>query len=291
MAKKRSFRISTLGSRLTSVISVALVLTVLGVLAMVGFASQSIGEEVKANMGFIVKMEPGASDVIIKNVRTRVTGAPYVERFVFSSPENILADEEEAMGESLGDLLDENPYGAEIDVKVRPDWASADSINTLAARLELLDGVEQVVTETAVVESVNSVLRRVGLVLMIVAAALLIISIVLITNTVSLSVYSRRFTIHTMKLVGATGGYIRAPFVRAGALTGVVAAAIAIALIGGLRSYLETLDTTAASLVSWPHMAIIAAGILAAGLLICTVASAMATNRYLRAGYDEMFRK
>lgn len=291
MAKNRSSRISTLGSRLTSIISVALVLTVLGMLAMVLSASRAIGEEVKANMGFIVKLEPGAPDNVIKNVRARVTQAPCVERFVYASPDDILAQEEEAMGQSLTDLVAENPYGAEIDVKVRPQWASSDSINALAARVELLEGVEQVVTETAVVDSVNSVLRRLGIALTAVAAALLIISIVLINNTVSLSVYSRRFIIHTMKLVGATAGYIRAPFVRAGALTGLVAALISIALLAGLRSYIATLDAVAAALVPWPRMALILAAVLLLGLLICTAASAFATNRYLRSGYDEMFMK
>ncbi len=291
MAKKRSARISTLGSRLTSVISVSLVLVVLGLLAMVLAASRSIGEQVRANMGFIVKMEPGATDAAVISIKKRVVGAPYVERFVFSSPDDIMAEESEAMGENLAELIDENPYGAEFDIKVRPGWASGDSINALAARIEMIDGVEQVVTETAVVDSVNSVLRRLSWVLLAIAAALLIISFVLINNTVSLAVYSRRFIIHTMKLVGATGAYIRRPFVRAGAVTGTVSAVIAIAATSALRAYIPSLDPAAANLVPWPVMAWISAALLLIGLLICTIASMIATNRYLRAGYDEMFMK
>lgn len=291
MTKRRSARISTLGSRLTSVISVALVLLVLGALAMVLAASDSLGDQVRANMGFIVKMEPGAPDASVAAIKKRITSAPFVERFVFASPDDIMAEESEAMGENLAELVDDNPYGAEFDIKVRPQWAEGDSINALAARLELLDGVEHVVTETAVVDSVNSVLRRLGWALLAIAAALLVISFVLINNTVSLAVYSRRFIIHTMKLVGATGAYIRRPFLAAGAITGVVAAAIAIALLAGLRAYISSLDPAAASLVSWRLMALIFAGLLVAGVLICTLASMLATNRYLRASYDEMFLK
>lgn len=291
MTKRRSARISTLGSRLTSVISVALVLLVLGALAMVLAASRSIGEQVRANMGFIVKMEPGASDACVADIKKRIISAPFVERFVFASPDDIMAEESEAMGENLAELVDDNPYGAEFDIKVKPQWAEGDSINILAARLELLDGVEHVVTETAVVDSVNSVLRRLGWALMAMAAALLVISFVLINNTVSLAVYSRRFIIHTMKLVGATGAYIRRPFLAAGAVTGVVAAAIAIALLSGLRAYVASLDPVAAALVTWQLMAWIFAGLLVAGVLICTLASMFATNRYLRASYDEMFLK
>lgn len=291
MTQRRSARISTLGSRLTSVISVALVLLVLGALAMVLVASGSIGEQVRANMGFIVKMEPGASDASVAAVKNRILSAPYVDRFVFASPDDIMAEESEAMGENLAELVDENPYGAEFDIKVKPQWAEADSINTLAARLEMIDGVEHVVTETAVVDSVNSVLRRLGWALMAMAAALLVISFVLINNTVSLAVYSRRFIIHTMKLVGATGAYIRRPFLAAGAATGIVAAAIAIALLSGLRAYVATIDPAAAALVGWQPMACIFAGLVLAGVLICTLASMFATNRYLRASYDEMFLK
>lgn len=291
MTQRRSARISTLGSRLTSVISVALVLLVLGALAMVLVASGSIGEQVRANMGFIVKMEPGASDASVAAVKNRILSAPYVDRFVFASPDDIMAEESEAMGENLAELVDENPYSAEFDIKVKPQWAEADSINTLAARLEMIDGVEHVVTETAVVDSVNSVLRRLGWALMAMAAALLVISFVLINNTVSLAVYSRRFIIHTMKLVGATGAYIRRPFLAAGAATGIVAAAIAIALLSGLRAYVATIDPAAAALVGWQPMACIFAGLVLAGVLICTLASMFATNRYLRASYDEMFLK
>ena len=265
MSKKRTARISTFGSHVTSVISVALVLLILGALAMVLVGSHRLGEQVKANMGYIVKMVPGATDAQIMAMKKRM-GAPHVDRFVFASPDDILAEESEATGEDLAALVDENPYGAEFDVKVRPDWASADSITALAARLGQLEGVA-------------------------VAVALLVISLVLINNTVSLAVYSRRFIIHTMKLVGATGAYIRRPFVLAGITTGLVASLIAIALLAVLRGYLASLDASVGPLLQWSAMIWIFAGVLAAGICICAAASVFATNRYLRAGYDQMFKK
>lgn len=290
MSKKRTARISTFGSHVTSVISVALVLLILGALAMVLVGSHRLGEQVKANMGYIVKMVPGATDAQIMAMKKRM-GAPHVDRFVFASPDDILAEESEATGEDLAALVDENPYGAEFDVKVRPDWASADSITALAARLGQLEGVEEIVTETAVIDSVNSVLRRLSWALLAVAVALLVISLVLINNTVSLAVYSRRFIIHTMKLVGATGAYIRRPFVLAGITTGLVASLIAIALLAVLRGYLASLDASVGPLLQWSAMIWIFAGMLAAGICICAAASVFATNRYLRAGYDQMFKK
>ncbi|MDO4320666.1 MAG: permease-like cell division protein FtsX [Bacteroidales bacterium] len=291
MSKKRSARISTLGSQITSVISVSLVLLILGILAMILAASHSLGEQVRSNMGFIVKVERGAADVDVNRLKQHLGAAPYVDRYVYSSAEDILAEESRYMGEDLASLVDENPYGAEFDVKVRADWATGDSIEALAARMQADEAVEEVVTETAVIDSVNSVLKRVGWVLVAIAAALLVISFVLINNTVSLAVYSRRFIIHTMKLVGATGGFIRRPFVLAGLVTGAVASVVAIALLSGLRAYAATLDPVVETAVSWSMMWRIFAAVLLTGLIICGLASMIATNRYLRADYDEMFMK
>lgn len=289
--KSRSARISTLGSRLTSVISVTLVLIILGALAITLVAARSLSRQVKSNMGFILKMEAESPVPAIDALKRKIAAEPYVDRFVYSSPDAILAEESEAMGENLAELIDRNPYGAEFDVKVRPQWADADSISALAARLELMDGVEEVVTETAVITSVNYILHRLSWCLLAVAAALLVISFVLINNTVSLAVYSRRFIIYTMRLVGATGAYIRAPFMRAGAWTGLVAGLIAAGLLSLLLVYLDGLDPSVATIVPWSQAAWILAGVMALGVIICLGASALATNRYLRSGYDDMFMK
>ena len=268
-----------------------LVLTVLGAMAMLATGSRALSERVRANVGFIVKMEPGCAQADIDRVKQRLASAPYVDRYAYADPDAIMAEESEAMGEDLGELAGGNPYGAEFDIKVRPAWAVGDSIVTLARSLEMAPGVEQVVTETAVVDSVNSVMRRVGWALGAVAAALLVISFVLISNAVSLAVYSRRFIIYTMKLVGATSGYIRRPFLGAGAMTGLVSAAGAAAILAALRTYVSGLDPDAAALVPWAAMAAIMAGLAIIGPAICTAAALMSTNRYLRIGYDDLYMK
>jgi len=268
-----------------------LVLTVLGAMAMLTAGSRALSEQVRANVGFIVKMEPGCAAPHISEIKQRLADAPYVDRYAYADPAAIMAEESEAMGENLSELVDGNPYGAEFDIKVRPEWAVSDSIVALARSLEMAPGVEQVVTETAVVDSVNSVMRRIGWTLAAVAAALLVISFVLISNAVSLAVYSRRFVIYTMKLVGATGAYIRRPFLAAGALTGLVSAAGAAAMLAALRAWLSSLDPAAAHLLPWPTMAAILAALALAGPAICTAAALVSTNRYLRIGYDDLYMK
>lgn len=290
MEKKRTARISTFGSQITSIISVSLVLLILGILAMTLQASHTVGDRIRSNMGFVVKIDPTATDADVARVMAKVKGTKAIQSFAFASAENILIEESERMGQDLGDMLDENPFGAEVDVKVRPEYADADSIAMLAAGFELDPAVEEAVAEAETVRSVNSVISRLTIILLAMAAALLIISFVLINNTVSLAVYSRRFIIHTMKLVGATGAFIRRPFLLAGLWTGVAAAVIAIGLLAGLRAYASTFDPIVDELLNWPTMTCIFVAVTIVGLIICTVASAIATNRYLRAQYDDMFK-
>ena len=290
MTKRHSARISTFGSQITSVISVALVLLILGILAMTLEASRSLSDDIRRNIGFVVKLSPSASADDVNRVKHLVSASPAIDSYVFASPDNILAEESRLMGEDLGEMLDENPVGAEFDVRLKPRYACGDSIAAISAVIAADDAVDEIVTETAVVDSINSVIRRLTAILLAIAAALLIISFVLINNTVSLAIYSRRFIIHTMKLVGATGAFIPRPFLIAGLATGATAAAIAIAVLAAIRAYSTSFDAALDSALPWPSMGWIFAGVLACGLLICLIASIIATNRYLRADYDEMFK-
>ncbi len=290
MTDKRKAKISTFGSHLTSVISVALVLLILGILAMTLEASRSISDDIRRNIGFVVKASPSASDADINRLKQLVGQSPAVGSYIFSSPENIIAEESALMGTDIAEMLDENPFGAEFDIKLKPEYASGDSIAAIAAAFAADSAIDDVVTETAVIDSINSVIRRATAILLAIAAALLIISFVLINNTVSLAIYSRRFIIHTMKLVGATGAFIRRPFAIAGLATGATAAIIAIAILAALRAYAASFDPAIGHALSWETMAVIFGAMTLAGLIICFLASVIATNRYLRADYDDMFK-
>ena len=291
MARRRSNRISTFGSQLTAVVSVTLVLLILGILAIAGIAGSTGADMLKSNLGFIVKVERQAPETEINRLKQTMNTAPYVASYVFSSAEEIMAAESEYLGEDITSLIDINPYGAEFDVKVKPEYASVDSIEVISASFSGDSAVETVLTESTIAAAINSTLERVGLMLVIVAVALLVISIVLINNTVHLAVYSRRFVIHTMKLVGATGSFIRKPFVMAGAVNGVISAAIASVLLVGMLAYGSKVDPLLASCFSVELCAVVIAGLAVAGVVICTLASLFATNRYLRANYDDMFMK
>ncbi len=291
MKRKVSARISTFGSQITSIISVSLVLLILGILAVTLVTSERVGNEIRSNISFVVKISPNADAGDVDRLAQEFETAPYVEKYTYLSADDILAHEQELMGEDIYDLIGENPYGAEFNINVSPEYAVGDSIAVISQQLEADTAVEEIMTELSIIDSVNSVLNKLSLILIAVAIALIIISFVLINNTVSLAVYARRFVIHTMKLVGATGGFIRRPFLMAGLGIGAISALIACAVIAATRWYGESIEPLVGEILPWEMLGLIFLGIFACGLLICLLASALATNRYLRANYDDMFMK
>lgn len=291
MAEKRNRRISTLGSRITSFVSVGLVLILAGMAVMTGIAGKALSDEVRRNLGFIVKMERNCGDTEVSQLKRNLMGNKGVERLSFMSAEDILAEESQYIGDDVAALLDSNPYAAEFDVRVRPAYASADSISVMTAYYSDFPGVYEIVTESTVIEDVDASLRRAGSVLGIAALLLLVICVALINNTVSLSIYSRRFVIHTMKLVGATGSFIRRPFLNAAAVNGLVAGLVASGVLIGIRFYISSLDPMLAGALPDGAMALVCVSVVAVGVAICLLTASFATNRYLRASYDDMFLK
>jgi len=287
---KRRKGISTLSSHVTSTISVALVLLLIGIVAALVMSATFVTDSIKENIGFDIELKQDASESDINGMKQMFTGAEFVSSFAFYSADDAMRQWSEDTGEDLEELVGANPFSPEFEVKVKPAYASTDSIAAITADIRKKPIVADITVHTAMVDSINRNLRTLSLVLIAVAAAMTFISFVLINNTVRLAIYSRRFLIHTMKLVGATGGFIRRPFIRANAVEGLVAALLAMTLLGTLLYYAFTLDPIVAEIFTPGHIAAIAGGMLAAGLIICVVASWIATNRYLRKNYDDLFK-
>ncbi|MDE6131438.1 MAG: permease-like cell division protein FtsX, partial [Muribaculaceae bacterium] len=260
-------------------------------IAMAGLLARSGAEQIRSNMGFIVKVQRDAAPDEINRLKQQLPAMPYTASAVYASPEQILQEESQYLGDAAEEMLDINPYNPEFDIKVKSEYASADSIEAIRRSLGTDPAIEEIITAPLTISNVNFFVSRITWILLGIAGALLLISFVLINNTVYLAVYSRRFIIHTMKLVGATPGFIRRPFLLAGVASGLVAGAVAAGILSASQFWLASLDPLFAQSLHWPDMVMICAGIILAGVLICTLASALATNRYLRSGYDEMFMK
>lgn len=290
MEKKGKKGISTFSAQITSTVSVALALLLLGIISMLGIAARSITTEIRENMGFSVILSDTVTVNNVNSLKKQFSTSPGVSGIIYFSPEDALQKWQEETGEDLVKVLGVNPLPGEIEVKVKARYASTDSIAKMIAPLKKLPYVSEVSVHSDMVDSINHNIKSIVLVLTIVAAALLFISFALINNTVRLTVYSRRFLIHTMKLVGATGGFIRRPIINSNMLSGLIAAIIADLLLAGALFYLHSADRVIASAVPWEEAAWVFGGIIIIGIAICSIASLFATNKFLRSDYDDMFK-
>lgn len=292
MPKKHLHHIPLFSTRATATVSVALVLVILGIAAMVGVATHRLSQSVRDNMGFVVIFNEDITADDIAEVTGLLKNTGAVSRTVYSSPEDILARWQKMVGEDedILRLANVNPFTAELEVSVVPAYASADSIGAIVAPLGLMPQVSDVKVHSDMIDNVNATLRSVSLTLVAIAIALLVVSFVLIFNTVRLSVYSKRFIINTMQLVGATPGFIRRPFLSESVVNGAVAGFIASLIVTAMLYSCRTLDGTIASLLDWGTAGLVMAGMVLTGILICLIAALFACNRYLSLSYDELYR-
>ena len=286
-------KISYFSANVTAVISVALVLLLLGIVAVIGVGANGLSEKIKENIGFDISMKEDATEHQIAALRRDIAAAPFTARMKYVSKEDALEVWREETGEDLMAVLGFNPLTAEIEVHVRSDYSDVASIDRIAAGLKQKHtAIESVTTHRENIEAINRTLTQTALVLGVAAAAMLIISLALINNTVRMTIYSKRFLIHTMKLVGATPGFIRRPIVVSCMINGIIAAFVAVGLLSALLYYLS-LDSLAGEAVreAVPIEAVgaTAAAMVVLGALLCCATAFFAANKYIRLDYDRVF--
>lgn len=289
MENKKQSRIAGMGDRVTSTISVTLVLFILGLVATIDITFSTLETELKEKIGFTVVLNDSVATARVDSLNRLCATSPYVSEYKYLSADDVLKEETGDDGADLVEMLGVNPYSPMFDIRVKEQWANMDSLNIIVGKWSKYQGVEEVSVNSDMVDNLSRNARMINTILLVIAAALLLISFVLINNTVRLTVYSRRFTIHTMKLVGATAGFIRRPFILANLLQGVIAGVISAGLLAALVAWGKNWDPALGSLLPWNIMLVIFGVILLAGMAICALAALLATNRYLRADYDEMF--
>lgn len=282
-------RISFFHSDTTTVMSVALVLLLLGIVAFLGLAAKQVTSNLKENIGFDVVVKESATEAEINQLKQMWNNAAYMSSVKYVSREDALKEWERETGEDLMEVLGVNPLSAEFEVKVKADYANVDSLNKIEYQLKQVPGIESVQMHKDVVDTINNNIKNVALILIAVAVVLLIISVALINNTVRLTVYSRRFLIHTMKLVGAKPSFIRRPIVVSNAVNGIIASIIAMVLLSGVLYYLIEFEAGWGSLISLVDVAVVYGMLLAVGAVICALAAMFAANRFIALDYDDLF--
>ncbi|MDO5396155.1 MAG: permease-like cell division protein FtsX [Bacteroidales bacterium] len=291
MSNKKTLRISTFGSRATAVVSLALTLTLFGLAALTLISARSAMENVRTNIMVLVKVSPDAELAQLNALKQHLSNANYLSSHTYTDADAILAQEVEYIGEDVAALLDENPYNSEFELHLKPAWANPDSINRITAQLAKFPAIEEISSDVTSLADADTIFEKITIVLLCIAGALLLISFVLINNTVSLSIYSRRFIIHTMKLVGAAPSFIRKPFVGSGAVNGLIAGIAATAVLACLQLWISEIAPDIATTLPWTQTAVVYASLPVLGMILCTLAAWYAATRYLRRNYDRLFRR
>lgn len=287
--KKKVSTARFLNAKITSTISISLVLVLLGLTLLILFMGSGLSRYVKENMSFNVMLSASVNDAQISSIRRQLDAQPFVRSSRFISKEEAKEQLIRELGEDPEELLGYNPALDCIEIFLHSEYANSDSIAVINKVIRRESNVTDLLYQQEAIDLINENLSKVMTVLLILAVVLLFISFTLIRNTIRLSVYSKRFIIHTMKLVGATGSFIRKPFVVHNIYTGILAGILADAIILGLISYFSKEYVAIQPLISTIDLVIIFSGVVLLGVLITTLATTFAVNRYVRMGSDQLY--
>ncbi len=291
MKRRKKYAGNRRGVQLVTLcISTAMVLVLLGLVVFSVLTSRNLSQWVKENLTVTVMLSDDVSVNGAKLLCRDLYHRPYSRNIDYISKEQALKEQTEAMGSDPSEFLGVNPFPATLELQLKSDYANRDSLKWIAKELQNNPKVTDVAYQVDLMDSVNRNLTKLNLLLLGLAVLLTFVSFSLINNTVRLSVYSRRFIIHTMKLVGASWSFIRRPFMNQALLVGVIAALLAIAVLGGLFYGLYYYEPNIVAVISWRELAITAASVLLFGIIITAACSYISVNKFLRMSAGELYK-
>ena len=273
----------------SSVISISLVLLLVGVAAMLLLNARSVADYFKENMEVSVIMNQNVSDEEALAYKAILDKAGFVKSSEFVSKAQGEQEMAEMLGEDYLEIFETSPVPASISLTLNADYVSSDNLDVVKQYILEEPSVDEVNYQKSLIDALNSNFTRISAVLAIFIALLLFISFVLINNTVRLNVFARRFTIHTMKLVGATRSFIRAPFLRQAVLQGIVSAVLANGALVGLLYVLKNRFVQMFDVLSMEVLAMAMGIVLAAGILICVTSTFFVVNKLISLKKDELY--
>ena len=274
---------------LSSVISISLVLLLVGVAAMLLVNARSVSDYFKENMQVTVMMKQNVSDEAAMDFQAELDGKRFIKNSVFVSKEQGMREMADMLGDDFLDVFETSPIPVSIDLTLKADYVSADSLEVVKNEIAVSSLVDEVVYQKSLVDALNANLSRISAILGIFIALLLFISFVLINNTVRLNVYARRFTIHTMKLVGATRSFIRAPFLVQAAFQGVFAAFVAIIALVVMMYFMRSEFQQLFEIFRLDLLLAVIGIVLASGLAICLISTWFVVNKLVSLKKDELY--
>jgi cell division transport system permease protein len=277
------------GSYLTLVISVSLVLFLLGILGLVLINAKELSDYFRESLSFSVMLDDEAREADIRMLQKDLDAKPYVKSTVYVSKDEAAAKMKEDLGEDFISFLGDNPLPPTIDVYLFAGYTSPDSVARIEKYVLEYPFVKEIYYEESLLFLINENVRKVSLFLLVISAFLFLIAVTIINNTIRLAIYSKRFLIRTMELVGATRSFIRKPFLVRSVYHGIIAALIAMTLLMGLLYLIEKKFYMMFYFHSIRLLVILCVALVILGILINLVSTFLSVDRYLDISEDKLY--
>ena len=265
----------------TALISTSLVLVLLGTIVLFVLTARNLSNYVKENINVTILLNDDISQGEIESLQKSLEEQQYVKSLKYISKERALHEQCVDMGTDPSEFLGYNPFTASFEIKLKSEYANNQSLDKIAKQLKATKKVMDVIYQKELMNAVNNNIRKFSIILLIIAALFTYISFALINNTVRLTIFSRRFIINTMKLVGASWGFIRRPFLNQGLLLGILSAIIADAIIIGVVYWARSFEPE--------MMTIVGISVLVFGLLITFLCTYLSLSKYLKMNSNELY--
>jgi len=278
-----------ISSYLTLVISVSLVLFLLGVLGMVLINARELSDYLRESLSFSIMLDDEAKEPDIRMLQKDLDAKPYVKSTEYVSKDAAAVKMKQELGEDFITFLGENPLPPTIDVYLYAGFTSPDSVAKIEKYVREYPFVKEVYVQESLLFLINENVRKISLFLLIMSTFLFLISLTIINNTIRLSIYSRRFLIRTMQLVGATRGFIRRPFIIQSAIQGLLSALIAMSLLLGLLYLIEKEFLLMFKFETTYLLLLLGGVIILIGILINIISTFFSVNRYLSISDDKLY--
>jgi len=287
--KPQKLRKSLFSSYLTTTLSISMILFLFGLLGLLIINARRLSDFMKENVGVTLILRDNAKEADIMKLQKSLETTDYIKSARFIDKESAATELKNELGEDFVDFLGFNPLLSSIDVTVYAPYANPDSMIILEKKLLSYPEIQEVYYQRNLLRQLNSNVKKISLILLVISLLMFIIFAGLINNTIRLSIYSKRFLINTMQLVGATRSFIRRPFIAKSALHGIYGGLIACSMLLAIFiSYQRELK----SLIDFQNptsLALLVAGIFVAGILITVISSYFAVNKFLRMRFDQLF--
>ncbi|MGB3947303.1 MAG: permease-like cell division protein FtsX [Bacteroidia bacterium] len=288
MTEKKKER-KHIGSTITTVVSLSLVLFMLGLLGIIILNTNKLSDNLKENIGIQIIINDNAKEIDVQQLTKILDASDYVKSTEFINKEDAAARLKEDLGEDFIEFLGYNPLLPSINVHLKAAYANTDSIAWIESDLLKSKLVKELVYQKSLVSMINENVQKISLVIIAFSALLMLIALALINNTIRLSIYSKRFIIKTMQLVGATQFFVSKPFVLTGIKHGIYAAIMAIIMLIGVLYFAQKQLPELVELQDETMLATLFGLVVVVGVVISGISTALAVGKYLRSKADDLY--